>query len=111
MTPEFSAKLEAKLSEYREFAAARRIASCRLVHYCGVDVPNAIDVPLNQIESQITGCLCEGLYVGWFENDERLYLCIQEPDCPAPPREKVIAEEAIADVSAILRKAGFGGEA
>lgn len=108
MSPEFSAKLKAALSQYREFAAALEITSCRLVHYCGVDVPNAMDVPLSEVESQITGCLREGFYVGWFENGKRLYLYVQEPDCPVPPQEKVVAEEGIADVSAILRGAGLG---
>ena len=108
MTPEFATKLHKKLSDYREFAATRQFLSCRLVHYCGADAPNSIDVPLDEIEREISGCLSEGLHVGWFDSEERLYLYVQEPDCPIPPRENVVAETALVDVGAILRNAGFG---
>jgi hypothetical protein len=80
------------------------------VHYIGVAAPNAKDVPLNEIEVEIVGCLEEGLLVGWETKARRLYLSVQEPDCPLPAWEKVFREEAMEDVDAILRTAGFGDE-
>ncbi|EFF81309.1 hypothetical protein HMP0015_3200 [Acinetobacter haemolyticus ATCC 19194] len=52
--------LEDKLEEFERWAAPRQFSSCRLVHYCGVDTPSAIDVPLAQIKDEIIGCLSEG---------------------------------------------------
>ena len=107
IAPEFSAKLAAELAEYRAFVSPLRIDTCRLVHYCGVDVPNAIDVPLSEVEDNVTGCLAEGFCVGWLEHNRRLFIYVQEPGCPLPERASVVAEAAIADVDAILREAGF----
>lgn len=110
MTSEFRARLDAQIAAFRAFAAQREFSSCRLVHYIGVDTPNAKDVPLNDVEAEILGCLEEGLLVGWETNAGRLYLSVQEPDCPLPPWDKVFAEEALKDVGAILRAAGFRDE-
>lgn len=49
--------------------------------------------------------------VGWESHDDCLYLYAQEPGCPLPTRDKLFAEEALADVDAILRAAGFGDAA
>lgn len=107
MTTEFAAALKQRIEAYRTFAADASITSCRLVHYCGVNRPNAMNVPLDQIEDQIAGCICEGFLVNWMYRDHRLYLCVQEPDGPIPEWSKVVAEEAIEDVDEILRSAGF----
>lgn len=77
------------------------------MHYAGLGQPNAIDVSINDVPAQIKGCLAEGFKVDWHEQDSRLYLCVQEPDCPMPPWQTVIAEESIEDVDSILREAGF----
>lgn len=107
MTPEFSAKLSQKLQAFRQFVAEEPFTTCRLVRYVGVDKPNSIGVPTQEVEQQISGCLAEGFLVDWHVTEGRLYLCIQEPGCPIPPWKKVIAEEALVDVDALLREAGF----
>lgn len=96
------------LSTYESWAKGRQLTSCRLVQYAGLGQPNGIDVSVNDVLAQIKGCLAEGFKVDWHEQDSRLYLCVQEPDCPMPPWQTVIAEEPMEDVDSILRKAGFG---
>lgn len=95
------------LSAYENWAKNRHITSCRLVQYVGLGQPGAIDVSVNDVLAQIKGCLAEGFQVDWHEQDSRLYLCVQEPDCPMPPWHTVIAEESVEDVDSILREAGF----
>jgi hypothetical protein len=107
MESEFKYNLERKLSSYNEWAKKYSFSSCRLVHYCGVDKPNAKDVPLDDITNEIEGCLTEGVQIEWFAVNDRLFICVQEPGCPIPERDKVISEEGIEDVAEILRKAGF----
>lgn len=107
MTEEFEFKLKKAIDAYERWVGNRKFSSCRLVHYAGVDRPNAVDVELDEVLNQISGCLAEGFYIDWYEQDSRLYLCVQEPDCPVPSWEKVVAEEAIEDVDQILREAGF----
>ena len=96
-----------KLAEYEYWAASRQLSSGRLVHYCGIDSPSAIDVPLSQISNEIIGCLSEGFLVAWEQQGERVYLAIQEPDCPMPSWEKVFAEESLIDVESLMYEAGF----
>jgi hypothetical protein len=110
MTPPFDEKLRATLTHFVEWSAGRTFSSCRLVHYCGVDRPHAIDVAPHLVLDEITGCLAEGFAIGWHADGCRLYLSVQEPDCPVPPRDKVLAEAALADVDAMLREAGFDPE-
>jgi hypothetical protein len=102
-----SADISPKLDELREFISSRSFGSCRLVHYIGLGTPNAIDVALADIEAQVIGCLSEGLLVAWNTHENQLYLCVQEPDCPFPPWDKVVREEGVVDEDAILREAGF----
>ncbi len=111
MTPEFKEKVQATVAMYEQWSAGQTFKSCRLVHYCGVDKPNAVDVPLGRVRDEIVGCLEEGFAVGWYAEASRLYIFVQEPGCPVPPRDKVVAEEALADVDAILRIAGFDSRA
>lgn len=107
MTPQFAEKLREKLEEFERFADGKSIASCRLVHYAGANKPNAIDVSPQEITKQISGCLAEGFYVDWFHTDSCVHLLVQEPGCPIPTWEKVIAEEALVDVDALLKRAGL----
>jgi hypothetical protein len=107
MTPKFSAKVSMKLQAFQAYAEGHAFTSCRLVHYIGVDRPNAVDLPLDEVEKQIAGCLAEGFVVDWSHTEGRLYLCVQEPGCPIPPWDKVMAEQALVDVDALLREAGF----
>ena len=107
VTPEFAEKLDSALAAYHSFSSGRQITSCRLVHYVGVDSPNAIDVATGDIEEQISGCLAEGFLVGWFAEGDRVYLWVQEPGCPVPPSAKVVAEEALVDADALLRAKGL----
>jgi len=108
-TREECVKKREQLEAFQRFSTAHVFASCRLVHYAGNGKPNAIDVSLHEIERQVAGCLAEGFLVDWLNSDGRLYLCVQEPDCPMPPWEKVIAEEAAVDVDALLYAQGLGG--
>jgi hypothetical protein len=96
-----------KLEELRAFMSSRPFNACRLVHYAGLGTPNAIDVELADIEAQVTGCLGEGFLVAWNTNANRLFLCVQEPDCPLPAWDKVFREESVVDEDAILREAGL----
>jgi len=98
---------ENSLTDLRAYVEQRDLASCRLVHYVGLGAPNAKDVPLSEVEAEVAGCVAEGLRVAWNESGKRLYLCVQEPDCPMPPWENVFHEEGLVDEQEILRAAGF----
>lgn len=108
---ELSAGSNERLNAYRRFASEMPFAACRLVHYAGNNKPTAADVLPHEVEREILGCLAEGFYVDWHCVHEKLYVCVQEPDCPIPPWESVIAEEALVDVDAILRQAGLASGA
>lgn len=96
-----------KLLEFAAYLKCVRVNSCRLVHYCGGDWPNAIDVPLSDVESQVVGCVDEGFMVQWLAAGNRLYIAVQEPGCPVPPWEKVFAEEPLVDVDELLKGVGL----
>ena len=98
---------EQKLLELAAYLKCVRVDSCRLVHYCGVDRPNAIDVPLSDLESQVVGCVDEGFTVQWLVDGNRLYIAVQEPGCPAPPWKMVFAEDALVDVNELLKGVGL----
>lgn len=102
----FRAKLNAKLAAYRNWFGGRSVHSCRLVHYCGVTCV-AKTLPLEEVEREIEGLVCEGFYVDWAEHDARLFLRVWEFGGPEPEWAKVFAEEPLADVDALLRQAGF----
>lgn len=85
-------------------------SSCRLVHYVGVDKPNAKDVVASEVEAEIAGCRAEGFYVDCLFDGGRLFILVQEPDCPIPSWQQVMDEEAITDVDALLEAARRRGE-
>jgi hypothetical protein len=107
LTPEFLAKLERTLTEYRNMAGACPPEQCRLVQYTGAGKPNGFDLSPGQIEDEISFSLAAGLIVDWLFENSVLYLCTQEPDCHVPPWDKVKAEEALIEVDALLRDAGL----
>lgn len=107
MKSDFKIKLDKYLSAYDEWSKDFSFSSCRIVHYCGVGKPSSKNISLSNIAKEIEGCLAEGFLIEWFSDNDRLFICVQEPGCPMPGREKVISEEAIEDVLEILRKAGF----
>ncbi|GGX11664.1 hypothetical protein [Undibacterium macrobrachii] len=102
-----NAELEKALLEFATYFKCAQLDSCRLVHYSGVGQPNAIDVSMSDVESQIVGCLAEGFKVQWIAEGNRLYIAVQEPDCPTPSWEKVFAEEALVDVNELLKRVGL----
>ena len=110
MTPEFQGFVEAQLAAFRLFAAQHEFSSCRLVHYTGVETPNAKDVALGEVETEIAGCLQEGFLVDWKTRAQRLFISVQEPGFSPPAWDKVFAEQALVDVAALLRAAGFEDE-
>lgn len=85
-------------------------SACRLVHYVGVDKPNAKDVAASEVEAEITGCRVEGFYVDCLYEDGRLFILVQEPGCPKPSWQQVMNEEAIVDVDGLLEAARRRGE-
>ncbi|ANJ74145.1 hypothetical protein A9Y76_17555 [Ralstonia insidiosa] len=85
-------------------------SSCRLVHYAGVDKPNAKDVDAREVESEIAACVAEGFYVDCLCEGGRLFILVQEPGCPIPSWEQVKAEDAIVDVDSLLETARQRGE-
>ena len=97
MTPEFIAKLEAKLLEFHTWSRGRNFSGLRLVQYCGVEMIGAHDINLNEIDDRISGYVREGFYVGWAEQSGRLYLCVWEYPGPVPPWPRVFAEEDLDD--------------
>jgi hypothetical protein len=109
MDDQFRAKLDAKLAEYRAWSTGRDLASCRLVHYCGVDLGGAKSLHATEVESEIEGLVCEGFYVDWAEHENRLYLRVWEFGGPEPEWSKVFAEVPLADVDELMRRAGFNG--
>ena len=113
MTPELHAQVEAKLVSLRQFLgtclpALRRV---RLVQYRGADSLEAVDVGLDELETEVAASVREGSRVDWVCRNERLYLRVSDADGPAPSWERVFAEEDLADVKALLRDAGFGSDA
>jgi hypothetical protein len=107
-TPEFERKLQQTLDAFEEFARGRALARGRFVLYAGVNKPNACDLRPADFHKAIAEWLGQGYVVGWQCCDDCLYLYAQEPGCPIPAPDKLFAEEELADVSAILRAAGFG---
>jgi len=107
MTPEFQAKLDTKLKEYRSWAHGRSVAVGRLVQYCGLQFMGAVDVAPEELEEQISGLVCEGFHVDWAEHNERTYLRVWEHPGPEPSWDLTFAEKDLLDVQAILRKSGF----
>lgn len=106
-SPEFLAKLEHRLTEYRGALRTCFPKQCRVVQYAGAGKPNGFDLTLEEAEDEITGNLAQGRIVDWHVVNEVLYLCTQEPDCIIPPWDKVRAEEGMVDVDTLLRDAGF----
>lgn len=106
-TPEFLAKLEQKLTEYRKAIGKYRPERCRLVQYVGPDKPYGLDISLEKIEYEISFNLAEGLIVDWLFENAVLYICTQEPGFTMPSWDKVKAEEPLMGVDALLRDAGF----
>lgn len=105
-------KIEADARMQQAIAAFKHssTSSCRLVHYTGVDKPAAMDVDAGEVEAEIAGCVNEGFYVDCFYERGRLFILVQEPDCPIPSWEQVKAEAAMVDVDALLEAARQRGE-
>ena len=95
MTEDFRRELDAKLNAYRDWSVSRKLTSCRLVQYCGIELAGAIDVPMNEVEQQIRGLVCEGFYVDWMERDSQLVLRVWEFGGPEPDWPKVFAEQPL----------------
>lgn len=91
-------------------SSAPSTSSCRLVHYAGVDKPNAKDVEAREVEAEIAACVAEGFYVDCLCEGGRLFILVQEPGCPIPSWEQVKAEDAIVDVDGLLEAARQRGE-
>lgn len=106
MKDEFRAMLDARMSDYRKWLRNQRPSGCRWVHYTGVEMTGACDVPLDEVEARLTNAMREGFHAGWAEHQGRIYVRIWEGDAE-PPWKKVFAEESLVDVSEILRRAGF----
>jgi hypothetical protein len=102
----YKAKIESKIAEFRDWSSEQTFSECRLIQYCGVDLVHAISVPLTQVEQQIEGLLSEAFYVDWEASEGRLYLKVWEFEGPEPDWPMVFAERPLADVDAVLRKAG-----
>ena len=85
-------------------------SSCRLVHYIGVDKPNAKDVAASEVEAEIASCRAEGPYVDCLYDGGQLFILVQEPGCPIPSWQQVKDEEAIMDVDGLLEAARRRGE-
>ncbi len=85
-------------------------SECRLVHYVGVDKPNAKGVAASEVEAEVIGCRAQGFYVDCLYKDGRLFILVQEPGCPIPSWQQVMNEEAIMDVDCLLEAARRRGE-
>ena len=96
-----------KLADFGNRSESNTFESSHLVQYSVVDFVGAIDVELDQIENQITGLLCEGFYDDWNLFNNVIYLRVYERGGPEPTWEQTIKEEPLADIAAILKKAGF----
>ena len=74
--------LEKRLSTFRDWAREHSYERCRLVHYCGFEFVNAIDVPVGEVEQEILGCLMgclyDGLEVNWKLNGKCLVIALWE---------------------------------
>jgi hypothetical protein len=107
VTSEFKNKLAIIKTRYDSWLKDNSFDTARLVHYCGVDSPNSIDIESNCVWENIQNCLEEGFFVDWGILDKKIFVLVQEPGCPIPSWEKVYAEQEIENVDEILRKAGF----
>ena len=74
MDDAFCAGLESRLTAFRDWARGRDLSACRLVQYLGVERIGALDVPLGEVETQVTGLVCEGFRIDWTQQGSRLYL-------------------------------------
>ena len=92
---------------YRKWAESRDILSARVEQYCGVEHVGSLDVPLDEIEDQIVGCLAEGFRVEWNEENKHLTICVIEGWDEPLDWNKVKGKEHFSDIDEILRKAGF----
>jgi hypothetical protein len=102
MKDAFRSKLKAKVDDYRTWSAGRQLSSGRFVHYCGVELLGAHDLPLTDVEARIEGLICEGFYVDWAEHGGRLVLRVWELGGPEPEWRKVFAEQPLADLKELL---------
>ena len=71
----------------------------------GVECVGGRDLVLAEVGHQIEGCLAGGFYTDWSESNGRLYLRVWEFDGPEPPWPSVFAEDHLADIDEILRRA------
>jgi hypothetical protein len=106
MEEAFRARLQAKLDGYQEWARGRTLSRCRLVQYSGVQLAGAHNVPIAEVESLIEQLVCEGFYVDWAEHEGQLVLKVWEFGGPEPEWSKVLDEQPLADIEAILEKSG-----
>ena len=106
MDENFKSRLDVKLGEFRGWFREHQTQSCRLVQYCGVDLVGALDIPVQDIESQIERLVCEGFYVDWTDQAHRLYLRVWEHGGPVPPWSRVFAEQPVVDISGLLQDLG-----
>lgn len=106
MNDAFRAMLDAMLADYGAWSKERSISGCRWVQYTGVEMTGAMGLPLDEVASGLENAVCEGFRVDWAEHEGRLYVRVWEGE-DEPAWDKVFAEESLADVSEILRRAGF----
>ena len=93
MTPEFEKSLNVKLTQWSNWANENSFTKCRLVQYSGVELVGALDVPLDEIETQIKGLITEGFYVDWKPQGQIAYLRVYEYGGPEPDWKKTFAEK------------------
>jgi hypothetical protein len=95
MNGTFRSELNSRLESFRVWAASRSFSGCRLVHYCGADLVGAKDVPSPEVVVQIEELICEGFFVDWSDNNDRLYLRVWEFGGPEPDWAHVFAEKSL----------------
>ncbi len=103
MTDAFHSRVLARLAAYRGWSAGRGLTGCRLVHYCGVELLGAQDLPPGEVEPRIEELVCEGFSVDWAEHQGRLFLRVWEFGGPEPTWPKVFAEQPLTDIDELLR--------
>jgi hypothetical protein len=97
--------IDTQLDAFRIWCLDKSINTCRLVHFCGVDLLGATGISMTDIESKIIGLLCDGFYVSWAEKDGCLYLRVWEFGGPVPEWSLVFAELPLADIESVCRLA------
>jgi hypothetical protein len=90
----FHVKVQMKLSDYREWSTARTFSGCRFLRYSRLNLVEARDIPVAEVERQVEGLMYRGFQVDWTEHQGRLFLRVWAFGDPGPDWANVLPPPA-----------------